>query len=42
MVDEEGEVYYAEQDELLTSEIHKSEFRSIFGNSDSESDFEGF
>ena len=42
VVDEEGELYYAEQDELLTTEIHESEFRSIFGNSDSESDFEGF
>ena len=42
VVDEEGELYYAKLDELLTTEFHESEFLSIFGNSDSESDFEGF
>ena len=42
VVDEEGELYYAEQDEMSTVEIDESDYRCIFGNSDDENDFEGF
>ena len=42
VVDEEGELYYAEQDEMSTVEINESDYRCIFGNSDDENDFEGF
>ena len=40
--DEEGELYYAKQDEISTIELDESNYRRIFGESDNENDFEGF
>ena len=42
VVDEEGELYYVEQDETSAVELTESDYRCIFGNSDDENDFEGF
>ena len=42
VVDEEGELYYVEQDETSAVELNESDYRCIFGNSDDENDFEGF
>ena len=42
VVDEEGELNYAEQGEMSTVELDESDYHSIFGNSDHENDFEGF
>ena len=42
VVDEEGELYYVEQDETSAVELSESDYRCISGNSDDENDFEGF
>ena len=41
-VDDEGELYYAEQDEMSTVELDKNKYHCVFGSSDGKSDFEGF
>ena len=43
IVDEEGELFYAGEDEVAVLEVNEQEYRGIFGESDiDESDFNGF
>ena len=43
IVDDEGELFYAGEDEVSVLEVDKREYRDIFGESDiDESDFSGF
>ena len=43
IVDEEGDLFYAAEDEVAVLEVNEQEYRDIFGESDvDESDFNGF
>ena len=43
IVDEEGELFYAGEDEVAVLDVNEQEYRDIFGESDVEgSDFNGF
>ena len=43
IVDEEGDLFYADEDETAVLEVNDQENRGIFGESDvDESDFDGF
>ena len=43
IVDEEGDLFYAAEDEVAVLEVNEQEYREIFGESDiAESDFSGF
>ena len=43
IVDEEGDLFYADEDETAVLEVNDQEYRGIFGESDvDESDFDGF
>ena len=43
IVDEEGELFYAGEDEVAILDVKEQEYRDIFGESDiNESDFNGF
>ena len=43
IVDEEGDLFYAAEDEVAILEVNEQEYRDIFGESDvDESDFNGF
>ena len=43
IVDEEGELFYAGEDEVAILDVNEQEYRDIFGESDDdESDFNGF
>ena len=43
IVDEEGDIFYAAEDEVAILEVNEPEYRDIFGESDvDESDFNGF
>ena len=42
IVDEEGDLFYADEDETAVLEVNDQEYRGIFGESDvDESDFDG-
>ena len=43
IVDEEGELFYAGEDEVSVLDVNEQEYRDIFGENDvDESDFIGF
>ena len=43
IVDEEGDLFYADEDETAVLKVNDQEYRGIFGESDvDESDFDGF
>ena len=43
IVDEEGDLFYAAEDEVAILEVNEQEYRDIFGESDiDETDFNGF
>ena len=42
IVDEEGELFYAGEEEVSVLDVNEQEYRDIFGESDIEGDFNGF